>query len=102
MSTGSIGNVGMGSPISQKGLSDTTSIDQKIKQLEEQLKRIKSDKKLSAEERDKRIKNIRKQIERLKQQKEQKVRAAKDEQRQQSQREGPASADEGHLIDVLA
>lgn len=102
MSAGSIGNVGMSSPISQKGLSDTTSIDQKIRQLEEQLKRVKADKKLSAEEREKRMENIKKQIERLKQQKEQKVRAAKDEQKQPSQRGGSAPVDEGHLIDVMA
>lgn len=100
MSMSSIGR--MDSQMNQKGLSDTTSIDQKIKQLEEQLKRIKSDKKLSGEERDKKIENVQKQIEKLKQLKEQKTRASEGEPRQQSQRESVAPVDEGHLINTLA
>lgn len=102
MHVGSIRNVGSTPQSSQKRLSDTTSIDQKIEQLKKQLKRVKADKKLSAEERDKRIENIQKKIERLEQQRERKMSAEKTEQRQQSKMENVVSEGESHLIDVLA
>lgn len=60
----STGNV----PNNQPGIN-TQSIDQKIQQLKEELRKIKGNKNLPAKEREKRIENIEKQIQKLEEQK---------------------------------
>lgn len=66
MSVNLIGNSGGASNIQQGGKESPSSIERRIKQLEEQLKQVKTNHKLSPDEREKRIENLENQIERLK------------------------------------
>lgn len=67
MLTSSVGNV---NGTQQKGqANDTQSIEQRIQQLQKQIRDLKSNEKISPEEREKRIKNLEEQIERLEEQK---------------------------------
>ncbi len=54
-----------------RGGTDAAGVDQKIRQLENQLGQLKANQSLSDEEKAKRIENIERQIEQLKQQREQ-------------------------------
>lgn len=54
---------------SNNKVSEYQSIDDKIKQLENQIKKVKKDDKLSKEEKEKRIKNLEEQIKRLEEKK---------------------------------
>lgn len=60
----------------QQNNADTASVDEKIRQLKENLNKIKSDKTLTSMEREKQIQKIKKQIERLEQQKQQMKQSA--------------------------
>ena len=75
MSIGSV--VGVGHSVSaakaQKS-NDTSSLDQKIEQLEKQIEQIKNNENLSQEEKDKRIENIENQVAQLEQKKQQEGR----------------------------
>lgn len=74
MSVNLIGNSGGASNIQQGGKESPSSIERRIKQLEEQLKQVKTNHKLSPDEREKRIENLENQIERLKEKAEKSVR----------------------------
>ena len=75
MSIGSV--VGVGHSVSAakaQNSNDTSSLDQKIEQLEKQIEQIKNNENLSQEEKDKRIENIENQIAQLEQKKQQEGR----------------------------
>ncbi len=75
MSIGSVVGVGHSASAAKAQKSnDTSSLDQKIEQLEKQIEQIKNNEKLSQEEKDKRITNIENQVAQLEQKKQQECR----------------------------
>ncbi len=75
MSIGSVVGVGHSASVTKAQKSnDTSSLDQKIEQLEKQIEQIKNNEKLSQEEKDKRITNIENQVAQLEQKKQQEGR----------------------------
>ena len=86
----------------QPGIN-TQSIDQKIQQLKEELRKIKGNKHIPAKEKEKRIENIEKQIRKLE---EQKKRIQKKESENDSIKENgvnkPLDETTGNYIDVQA
>lgn len=75
MSIGSVVGVGHSASAAKAQKSnDTSSLDQKIEQLEKQIEQIKNNEKLSQEEKDKRITNIENQVAQLEQKKQQEGR----------------------------
>lgn len=75
MSIGSVVGVGHSASATKAQKSnDTSSLDQKIEQLEKQIEQIKNNEKLSQEEKDKRITNIENQVAQLEQKKQQEGR----------------------------
>lgn len=102
----SVGNI----PSNNK-VSEYQSIDDKIKQLENQIKKVKKDDKMSKEEKDKRIKNLEEQIRRLeekkhnihvKNRKQDKELDVKDIPEDMGQMDDSFMEDSGAILDIMA
>lgn len=85
-------------PELSRGGSDASAVDQKIRQLENQLRQLRSNRSLSEEEKAKRIENIQKQIEQLKRQREQRG----GEEGRQTDRQNTPQRPQEFLFDVYA
>lgn len=84
--------------------TNTQSIDQKIRELKDQMKKVKENKKLSPEEKEKRIKNLEQQIKKLEEQKHKmkKKESEAEDPTKNNTANGPGEEGKGDYIDIQA